>query len=198
MELKIDGNFACILRWFLVALGANMAPKASQNARPWEVKSAPMLGLARDLSSFGRTLGPQRSFYWFWSIFNVFLLNLGRFFSQFCLIFERFFLFICRNYYLPKNGRIYTKFRSHQSVKLLKITWTNRCKSAMFSNRQKVLKSLWSYSSPLWTKVFALKNRPEFRVRLTTRSFLAILTFSIIPTLTLFGDLFIPIKVLTD
>ena len=53
MDLKLDENFECILRGFLVALGANMAPKASQKASPGGRAFAPMLALGRDLGPLG-------------------------------------------------------------------------------------------------------------------------------------------------
>ena len=53
MGFQIDENFECILRIFLVALGANMAPKASQKPPPREGKIAPMLALRRDLGLLG-------------------------------------------------------------------------------------------------------------------------------------------------
>ena len=53
MGLKIDENFECILRGFLVALGANMAPKASQKLSPRGVDIAHMLALGRDLGPLG-------------------------------------------------------------------------------------------------------------------------------------------------
>ena len=59
IDLKIDENFECILRGFLVALGANMAPKASQKPPPREGESAPMLALGKDLGGFWGLLGPK-------------------------------------------------------------------------------------------------------------------------------------------
>ena len=78
-------SFECILRGVLVALGANMHPKASQKVRPREGDFAPMLALGRDLGP----LGAQELIL---SIFDRFLINFYRilvdFLDDFSMIFR--------------------------------------------------------------------------------------------------------------
>ena len=62
IDVKIDENFACILRRFLVALGANMAPKASQKGGVKEWKSAPVFELGGVLGNSWGLLGPKNRF----------------------------------------------------------------------------------------------------------------------------------------
>ena len=106
IDVKIDENFDCILRGFLVALGANMAPKASQKPPPREGKSAPVLGLGGDLGGSWGLLGSKSQFYRFlidfWSNFGRILIdfwsNFGRFlddFSSICLGFFESYLHFC-------------------------------------------------------------------------------------------------------
>ena len=63
IDVKIDENFDCILRGFLVALGANMAPKPSQKPPPREGNIGPLLGLGRVLGGSWGLLGPKSKFY---------------------------------------------------------------------------------------------------------------------------------------
>ena len=85
MGLKIDENFECILRGFLVALGANMAPKASQKPLPrGGVLSSLFLtcwALEGSWGALGASWGPRADFnrflvdFWwilvdFWWIFG--------------------------------------------------------------------------------------------------------------------------------
>ena len=51
MDIKIDQNFACILNGLLVALGVNMAPKASQKEAGRGCQSPPVFGLGADLGA---------------------------------------------------------------------------------------------------------------------------------------------------
>ena len=68
MGLKIDENFECILRGFLVAFGANMAPKAIQEASQRGGVIPPLLAL-------GRLLGPLGAQPLILSIFDRFLID---------------------------------------------------------------------------------------------------------------------------
>ena len=83
IDVKIDENFDCILRGFLVALGANMVRKSSQKPPPRRVISAHMLGLGGVLGGSWGLLGPKSQFYRFFidfsSIFGRFSSNFGRF-----------------------------------------------------------------------------------------------------------------------
>ena len=63
--IKIDENFDSILRWFLVALGANMARKPSQNPFPRGGIIPPLLGLGGLLGGSWALLGPKSQFYRF-------------------------------------------------------------------------------------------------------------------------------------
>ena len=87
IDVKIDENFDCILRWFLVALGANMAPKASQ--KPSKIgRVIPLVfGLGKVLGGSWGLLGPKSRNYRylinFWSIFDRFFQCLVDFWSMF-------------------------------------------------------------------------------------------------------------------
>ena len=59
IDVKIDENFDCILRGFLVALGANMASKPSQKPSPRRVVIGPLLGLGGVLGGSWGLLGPK-------------------------------------------------------------------------------------------------------------------------------------------
>ena len=105
IDVEINENFECILSWFLVALGANMAPKPSQKPPPRRFVSPPLLGLGGLLGGSWGLLGPKSQFYRFfidfssifgrflidfWSIFGRFLSNFSRFLIDFLSIFGRF------------------------------------------------------------------------------------------------------------
>ena len=62
IDVKIDEKFDCILRGFLVALGANMAPKASQKPSPSRLLIGHMLGLGEALGALGASWGPRADF----------------------------------------------------------------------------------------------------------------------------------------
>ena len=96
IDVKIDENVDCILRRFLVALGANMAQKPSQKPPPRGVISAHMLGLGGVLGGSWGLLGPKskfdRFFIEFWSIVGRFLDDFWSIFDQFWYVFFRFWL----------------------------------------------------------------------------------------------------------
>ena len=66
MDIKIDQNFACVLNGLLVALGANMAPKASQKPPRGAVHFPPVFGLEGLLGgswgALGASWGPRADF----------------------------------------------------------------------------------------------------------------------------------------
>ena len=63
IDVKIDENFDCTLKGFLVALGANMAPKASQKPPPRGVISGttflPCWVLEGSWEALGASWGPR-------------------------------------------------------------------------------------------------------------------------------------------
>ena len=79
MDIKNDENFECILNGFLVALGANMAPKPSQNPSPRRCPIGVLLGplgvLEGSWGALGASWGPRANFIDFWSIFDRFLID---------------------------------------------------------------------------------------------------------------------------
>ena len=80
MDIQINQNFVYILNGLLVALGANMAPKASQKGGRGVAKVVPFSGLEGSWGVLG-PLGAQELmliefwliFYDFWLIFDDFL-----------------------------------------------------------------------------------------------------------------------------
>ena len=94
MDIKNDENFECILNGFLVALGANMAPKPSQNPSPRRCPIGVLLGplgvLEGSWGALGASWGPRANFIDFWSIFDRFLINFWWIFIDFLTIFEWF------------------------------------------------------------------------------------------------------------
>ena len=66
MDIKSDENFECILSGLLVALGANMAPKPSQNPPQHEGKSGVLLlcfgVLVCSWGALGASWGPRANF----------------------------------------------------------------------------------------------------------------------------------------
>ena len=95
MDIKNDENFECILNGFLVALGANMAPKPSQNPSPRRCPLGVPLGSWRALGGLLGPLGAQepilsifdRFLIDFWSIFDGFLSIFWPFLNDFWMIF---------------------------------------------------------------------------------------------------------------
>ena len=80
MDIKNDENFECILNGFLVALGANMAPKPSQNPSPRRCPLGVPLGSWRALGGLLGPLGAQEPIL---SIFDRFLIDFYWFFERF-------------------------------------------------------------------------------------------------------------------
>ena len=92
MDIKNDENFECILNGFLVALGANMAPKPSQNPSPRRCPLGVPLGSWRALGGLLGPLGAQDPILSIvYRILIDFYRFVGRFFNDFWLIFDRKF-----------------------------------------------------------------------------------------------------------
>ena len=62
MDIQINHNFVCILNGLLVALGANMAPKACQKRVLEGLTFPPVLGLGGVLGGLGASWGPRADF----------------------------------------------------------------------------------------------------------------------------------------
>ena len=79
MDIKINKKVTCTLNGLLVALGANMAEKASQKPPGRAVHFPPLLGLGGVLGASWGLLGALRAqepiFIDFWSIFGRFLID---------------------------------------------------------------------------------------------------------------------------
>ena len=91
MDIKNDENFECILNGFLVALGANMAPKPSQNPSPRRCPLGVPLGSWRALGGLLGPLGAQEPIL---SIFDRFLIDFYRFVDRFLDDFWLIFLIV--------------------------------------------------------------------------------------------------------
>ena len=159
IDVKIDENFDCILRGFLVALGANMAPKPSQKPLPRGGVLSPLLTLGGLLGGSWGLLGPKSQFY-------RFLIDFWSIFVDFCSIFGRF---------LVDFWTIFIEFWSILAVKLC-TSFEPKCPPTVhipqsFMYCKNYIKEWWNVNSPqkqhamLWIKNTCMSNM------LTTRSY---------------------------
>ena len=109
MDIKIDQNFACVLNGLLVALGANMAPKASQKP-PGGGKRSPLGPSFGVLGPLGAKMAPRSPpdppKMASGSNFQRFFIDFGRFLNDFLMKFS-----IILYYFLETSHIFNHKFR---------------------------------------------------------------------------------------